>query len=90
MLTLKKHQRLYEIVDRVFDVAMSLEKERSVTSRLQQLAEDANLSITTVRNLYIFKTRYPRAQTVFMLALAVGFDLNINQAKKGTKLRLLA
>jgi TolA-binding protein len=70
---------LHHILDEIYDVAS---KEFKWT--WEQLANRANLAYVTVYNLGERQTRFPRYQTVYKLAKAVGWNL-IAQAEKKPK-----
>lgn len=77
-------QYLTKLVDEIFEKATF---EYDLT--WQQLAEKANLSVNTVYNLGNRVTRFPRLQTFYKLAKAVGMDLALIE-KNVKKLRKAA
>ncbi len=69
MMTCREFHELHRAIDAVYDAA----DRRGYT--WQELAGRAGLCYSTVRNLAKYNTMYPRAQTVMLLARAVGLRL---------------
>lgn len=64
---------LHKIVDQIFMEACDLEWTWS------HLAEQAGICYTTVDNLGMRRTKRPQYRTVYMLAVAVGFQISIEE-----------
>lgn len=73
-MPVKQFRELHKMVDRIFEQAVELDVS------LQWLAAKAGLSEKTVYNLMKFTTMYPRLQTVYLLARAVGLHLELRLA----------
>ena len=80
MLTLKQFKELHELVDDIF-----AESNRLGWSWVM-LAQAAGVHISTVYKLGNFDTMFPRANTVMLLAQAVGLKLKAVKAHKKLKL----
>jgi DNA-binding phage protein len=70
-------ESLHQIIDRIYELAAN-----DYEYTWCQLATHANLAYETVVNLGERQTRFPRFQTVYKLAKAVGFNLIIQAEKK--------
>lgn len=82
--------QLHKLIDRIYQVAAD-----RFEWTWNQLAAHANLGYTTVSNLGERYTKYPRYLTVHKLAIAVGFELaiqenNRNKRTSSAKLRVVA
>lgn len=71
MLTLKEYKELHRVVDQIFREAKALGYS------WEKLADIAGLTSSTVYRLGNLDTMFPRAQTVFMLAKAVGMKVSL-------------
>jgi hypothetical protein len=85
MLTMKQFRSIQSAVDSIYDTADTMGFSWPV------LAKKAGLAYSTVWNLGRYETRFPRTQTIFMLAKAVGMEFVLKSAEqpKKRKLRLV-
>lgn len=76
MKELKKHRNLYTLVGRVFDALWQR------YDSIGEIAQASGLGYETVRRLAMSETKYPRAQTVVMLAEAGGQHVSLLDCRK--------
>lgn len=81
MMPLKQFKSLHRLVDVIFEKGVKLDYS------WEQLASRAGLCDRTVSRLGNLETLYPRAQTVFLLAHAVGMEISITDQRNGKKRR---
>lgn len=79
LMPLKEFKALHRVVDQIFEEAYRMDLSWS------ELAERAGLSLSTVYNLGNYDTLYPRAATVFQLAQAVGFKVEVVKGRSRLK-----
>lgn len=79
---LKEFKELHKLIDRIY--AEAYDRDWS----WEQLAAAAGVGVGTVYNLGNEITQYPRLQTVFCLARAVGLEL-VLKAKFSTRLKVV-
>ena len=72
MRDLEHHRQLSRLVDEIYFQSDARGYTRT------KLARKAGIHRTTVTKLGNFTTRFPRAQTVFDLARAVGIKISVN------------
>lgn len=68
-------KKLNKLVDEIFEES----NKRNWTGRY--LAIKAGLCPATVYNLWHYKTRRPQLRTVYQMAQAVGFDIELRKIK---------
>jgi hypothetical protein len=76
VLTCKQFRELHQVIDAIYDEADALGYS------WQDMADRAGIHYMTVRALARYDTMYPRANTVFLLARAVGLKITL-VVKKG-------
>ena len=82
MQTLKEFKELHKMVDQIF--AEAFRQDLS----WEELATKAAVCFKTVDRLGRFETMWPRAQTILLLARAVGLKMKLEKAK--LRLRVIA
>lgn len=75
MLARKDFRELDKLLDEIYEACD--DRGWSWTT----FAERAKISVSTVYNIGMYRTRYPHASTVFQLAKAVGFKVILVQTK---------
>lgn len=75
MLARKDFRELDKLLDEIYTACDDLGWSWTV------FAEKANIAISTVYNIGMYRTRYPHASTVFQLAKAVGFKVTLVRTK---------
>lgn len=70
---------LHEMADAIFQEAADMEMTWC------KLASVAGLGYQTVDNLGCRRTKFPQYRTIYKLAIAVGFELNVSSTRKNKK-----